>query len=225
MVDYPQKSHRFDTLFSSADTDFPGVGYPSCSRELSRIALNRNDPNGYYRFLGIPPSASSQEIKKSVRAKYRQYHPDGWEPNSALFEKTHWIAGILLNPHSKYYYDSTPPGFQFRDKDTVVEGEQVEVPIPEVSLENDYYHYFAFEPEGFDPELSKRWYDLLVGVSPIFRYTGILKVVLTNDKQPFWIDSVGMFVIPRWWNPTSANAFALFSVLTEVPMYTSSQTL
>lgn len=213
MQDSPQRKAQFDTLFSSADTDFEAVGYPSCTREISLKTPNRNDPNDYYRFLKILPSASDREIRKAIRSKFRQYHPDGWEPNEELFAKTKWIANIFLNPLTKMQYDNTPEGYEFRDSENSNEEVLDTIDLPSSDELTTQYHYFAFDPEVWDVELSQRWYESLVAVAPIFRYKRTVKVVLSNDKQPFWIGASGMFIIPRWWEPNTANAFALFGVL------------
>jgi len=211
--DFPPRRVQFDTLYSSAESSFLGVGYPSCSREISLVSPNNNDPNGYYRFLKLHPGASDRDIKKSIRTSYKQYHPEGWEPNEGLFIRTKEVAEVLLNPRLKVIYDSTPPGYLFSDSEN--KGCEVidEIPIDEETQDNHYYHYFAFEPEVFDVELSQWWYETLVDVAPIFRYSRTVKVVLSNDQRPFFVETAGMFVIPRWWEPSTANAFALFSVL------------
>lgn len=203
---------RFSVLSSTEETNFPGVGYPSCSREISLVSPNSNDPNGYYRFLGIPPGATYKQIKTAVRIKYRRYHPDGWDPNRELFVKTKWIAKVLLTPHLKKFYDDTPPGYEFRDSENADKEIRDKIDLEEPTLE-PLYHFFAFEPEIGDVQLAQQWYEHLVSVAPIFRYKRSIRVVLSNDAQPFWLGEAGMMIIPRWWKPNSKNAFALFSVL------------
>lgn len=203
------------TLYDSSLTDFPGVGYPSCSRELSRVAPNTRDPNKFYAFLGIAPNASENEIRRAVRKRYRQYHPDGWEPSPEKFERTKWISKILLTHQTRTLYHQTPEGYHFREP-----SDRDESILREITLEVDeeprtLYHFYAFNYQEGDELVAQWWYKFLVQVAPIFSFSSRVKVVLSDDKQPFWIESANMFVIPRWWFPSSANAFALFSVLTK----------
>lgn len=212
MPDSHQRSRPFDVLFSTADSESPGCGYPSCSREVSLISPNRNDPNGFYAFLGVSPSCTSRELRSAIRKKYRQYHPDGWEPNEEFFFRVKWLSKILLDPRTRKFYDNTPPGYTFREPGQDDENIIHEIPIEDETEENLYFDYFAINPEPLDELLATLWYDSLVSVAPIFRYMRPIKVVLTNDSEPRWLNAAGMFIIPRWWDPSKATAFALFSV-------------
>lgn len=200
------------TSFYSSFEEDPGVGYPSCNRELSRISPNNNDPNGYYRFLSLLPSASFEEIRRALRVLYKRYHPDGWDPNEEMFFRSKWIARILLDPRVKHHYDSTPRGYQFREPGD--EGKEVIDEIPIEEPEKLLYDYFVVGiREDNDVELVQHWYESLISVSPIFGYTKVVKVGLKEGREPLWMNRSGMFIIPRGWKPTTANAFALFTVV------------
>lgn len=114
------QSDPFDGLYSSRESETPGVGYPSCSRGLMvcpPAKRNTNDANGYYSFLHLPPWASIPEIKHALRGNYRRFHTDGSEPNEALFDKTKMIAETLLDPQQKAKYDATLDDEIFPDKE------------------------------------------------------------------------------------------------------------
>jgi hypothetical protein len=113
-------SDPFDGLYSSRESETPGIGYPSCSREISLCPpakRNTNDANGYYSFLHLHPWASIAEIKHALRDNYRRFHTDGTQPNERYFDKTKMIAETLLDPRQKAKYDSTPDDQFFPDKE------------------------------------------------------------------------------------------------------------
>lgn len=108
-------SVRDDAIYSSRDDTNPGVGYPSCCRTLARVAKKFNDPNGYYRRVGVRPDVSMGEIKKALRTKYRRCHPDGWAPDADEFDYLREIATVLLNPARRARYDNLAPGEKWVD--------------------------------------------------------------------------------------------------------------
>jgi hypothetical protein len=121
---HPMKSPQIRDLskvYSSRSSDNPGIGYPSCSRDLCRLPPRRNynDANNYYGFLGLPPSAPVAEIKTRIREYYRRYHTDGTEPDEELFDRTKMISETLLDPRRKVKYDDTPDDEVFLDKEWI----------------------------------------------------------------------------------------------------------
>ena len=94
-----------------------GIGYPSCSRALARVAKVCYDNNGYYRYLGLQPTATSAEIRRALATRYRRYHPDtaGWTRNTEEFMYLREIAKVLLNARRRERYDNLPKGEKWMD--------------------------------------------------------------------------------------------------------------
>lgn len=71
----------------------------------------------FYQILGVPRSASDEEIKKSYRRLAKQYHPDVNKGSKAAEEKFKDISeayNVLSDPKQRKQYDmfgSTGPGF------------------------------------------------------------------------------------------------------------------
>lgn len=62
----------------------------------------------FYALLGVPDSASPEEIKKAYRKLAKQYHPDANPNNAAAVEKFKAISeahGVLSDPEKKAKYD------------------------------------------------------------------------------------------------------------------------
>lgn len=184
-----------------------------------------NDSNYYYTDLDIPPWASEQEIKTALRKAYRRHHPDGTDPDSEKFMRFKEIEEVLLNPTNRERYDATKKGEVFIDSQVrsflVGHGiaiESVAVPF-EDSIEEPhpedreiFWDYFSFDHDPWDMLKAQEWYEALVSVAPLFRYTSSIRVLL-HDEEPNWLSRSRMVMIPRSWKPNSANAFALFSVV------------
>ena len=252
-------SERVEIIYSSRDHN-PGVGYPSCQRGLARKAKSFRDNNGYYKHIGVLPTASKQEIRAKLATLYRRTHPDtGWAPDTEEFMYLREIAKVLLNDRRRERYDNLAPGEMWMDSrvkaklrehenDAIAmgDGNPLDDPLirgafrrveadPEVveqfeddggALREDRqramnaeaakggYDYFAEHHRGHeDWSLAQQWYAHLVAVAPLFGYTRAVRVWL-HDKDNEWLDVGGIFKIKRAWEPSDANAFALFSVLT-----------
>ena len=62
----------------------------------------------FYALLGVPDSASPEEIKKAYRKLAKQYHPDANPNNAAAVEKFKAISeahGVLSDSEKKAKYD------------------------------------------------------------------------------------------------------------------------
>lgn len=63
----------------------------------------------YYMVLGVPRSASQEEIKKAYRKKAREFHPDGNSADNATeqFHRIREAYGILSDAEKRREYDHT----------------------------------------------------------------------------------------------------------------------
>jgi len=206
-------------VYSSRDSAHCGVGYPSCSRSLALVPRNYHDPNEYYAELGIPPWASAAEIKTALRAAWRRFHPDGYDPDEDMFCRVSEIAEVLTDPVLKRRYDTTPEGEVFVDSRIRARMEEAGVPLSALSPFDDdsppgesHFDYFSEGIDPYDCPLSQRWYAAFVEASPLVGYTSAIRVLLWDRQSPHWIPQAGIMCIPRTWPPNSAVALALMTV-------------
>src|SRR6056300_500072 len=69
-----------------------------------------------YTVLGIPRTASPDEIKKAYKKQAMRHHPDrGGNPDE--FRKVTEAYDVLSNSDKKAAYDNPQPGFSFRSQD------------------------------------------------------------------------------------------------------------
>lgn len=115
------ESYRDTALFISRESETPGVGYPSCSRALAKVAKSMHDPNGYYRRIGVHPDATEDQIRTAFRRKYRRCHPDGWAPDAEEFDYLREISAVLTNPERRRRYDNLAPGEKWLDSRVAAE--------------------------------------------------------------------------------------------------------
>ncbi len=195
-----------------------GIGFPSCSRALVRVPRNTNDPGGYYAEIGVAPDATHNEIRRAVRRLYRIYHTDGSFPDADKFRRIKSIAEVLLNPTSRAKYDRTPKGERLLDAVYAEELRQVLSPNEIQALlqtikpksESRFFDYFSDSQDPGDVFVANEWYAQLVKVAPAVGYSGVIKVMLCQG-EPAWLEEGHILLVPRTWNPTSANAFALLN--------------
>lgn len=66
------------------------------------------DQTDYYKILGIPPTAGTQEIKNAYRDLALKYHPDHNHNNQAATEQMKWVNeayAVLSNATQRNAYD------------------------------------------------------------------------------------------------------------------------
>lgn len=197
----------------------PGVGYPSCSRALARIPPNTNDPNGYYAELGLPPWADRAEVRRVLRRRMREYHPDGTHPDTDKFARYAEISETLLDPDRKSAYENLEPGMVLVDSQVRQRADEAKVPIDcvDVSTESEstvgtHYDWFSKNPCRYDGSVAQRWYRSLLAVAPAFGYTRTIRILL-HDEAPQWLGGADILMVPRSWTPDTGSAYALFTVL------------
>ena len=59
----------------------------------------------YYSLLGVPRTASPEEIKKAFRAKAHQHHPDKTNGNADEFKKINEAYQVLGDKEKREQYD------------------------------------------------------------------------------------------------------------------------
>ncbi len=65
--------------------------------------MNNKD---YYTILGIPRTASEEEIKKAFRKLAHEYHPDKKTGNEEKFKEINEAYQILSDPKKRSNYDN-----------------------------------------------------------------------------------------------------------------------
>lgn len=219
MVSPPKNVRSSIGWYGSEFSEYPGVGYPSCNRALSRIVRNVNDPNGYYAELGLLPWATQDEIKRALRDVYRRYHPDGLAPNTEKFMRFQEIGAVLTDPEMKLRYDRTPDGQMFIDSEilsVIAEsgmGLDVLSPFGDQELEQaeQYYDYYSEGEDPFDMINAQCWYEAIIGVAPMFGYTKQIRLFIVDSGEPLFAPQAGIIHIPRGWEPNSASAFGIMT--------------
>ncbi|MBM4420399.1 MAG: J domain-containing protein [Chloroflexi bacterium] len=68
----------------------------------------------YYKILGVPKSASAEEIKKAYRKLARQHHPDvaKGKDSEARFKEVNEANEVLADPEKRRRYDTLGPNWQ-----------------------------------------------------------------------------------------------------------------
>jgi curved DNA-binding protein len=70
----------------------------------------------YYSILGVPRTASPEEIKKAYKKQAMKHHPDrGGDSNT--FQKVQEAYEVLSNSDKRSAYDNPQPGFSFNSRD------------------------------------------------------------------------------------------------------------
>ena len=71
----------------------------------------------YYNILGVPRTASPEEIKKAYRKKAMETHPDRPDGDAELFKRITEAYEILSNSDKRSAYDNPRPNFNFNSQD------------------------------------------------------------------------------------------------------------
>lgn len=231
MTQSQQKSALFD---SRKAPRAKGIGYPSCNTELALLPPNTRDPHGYYREIGVSPGATHGQIRMAVRALLRQLHPDTGTGDTERFNRVLNIAKVLLDETARASYNNTPKGMRLMDAVAIAElsklddlvglsEEQLREVLKPQKVANPYatnlgyrYDYFAVDhlddPWRADGLKAQLWYHFLIETAPLVNYKRIIKVLLTGGAAEYHHD-VGIMVIPRSWEPSTALAMSLFTAV------------
>lgn len=228
-------------FYDSRDSGGRGIGFPSCSQELTCLPLNINDPAGYYAELDVVPWATMSEIKTALRKMQIRYHPDtGNPPDPVKLERVTLIGKVLLDPDWRWKYNNTPPGMRLMDALAVAEMSKMPeiYDLDEEQLKEAFrpqkaprrgqvthqpgarYDFFAIGLRNGDWMLANQWYHHLIATAPRTGYRTVIKVCLCDYDDPSYDASELMFNIPRRWSPSDATAYALFTQVAGVSLVT-----
>ncbi|MDW8235161.1 MAG: J domain-containing protein [Bacteroidia bacterium] len=100
----------------------------------------------YYAVLGVPRTATQEEIKKAYRRLARQYHPDANPGNKAAEEKFKEIQEayeVLGNPETRAKYDQL--GANWRQYEQSGSPQWQDVPIEGFESFSDFFRIFFGE--------------------------------------------------------------------------------
>lgn len=104
------------------------------------------DSKGYYKILGVPPSATDAQIKKAYRLKAQQLHPDkNLNTNTtARFQLLQEAYNTLKNPKLRALYDSSDHTFYQQEPPKYYR----QGPSKRQSKSHDHYHSTASTKNG-----------------------------------------------------------------------------
>ena len=193
-----------------------GVGFPSASRALARKKVNFNDPNGYYIFLDLPPWASDREIRQRCRMLMAAYHPDGSEPNAAMYERTSMIYKVLRDPVQKAIYEHVAEGNVYVDDEVIRDSEEGKIVIEiddKPKPKDSFWSYFSDDPQPSDRHLAGMWYQLLLEAAYDIGWAGRIRLYMTTSRVR---NVVGEEVYVWKHNPTPDRAAAVMSTYATV---------
>jgi hypothetical protein len=171
----------------------PGRGWLTAETALVQH-VNRNDANGYYKTLGLPPDATREEIKAAYRRLAKRLHPDRGG-DEELFRFVADIASTLLDPKTKSLYDSVGSDSIFlgtmeqeelaRSGLSAKENGNVEQKTT-IHKEPQTQHWACLITPGLSPgQDTDAWAILCREVSPAVGYRGKIRVGVVEGGQ-FW---------------------------------------
>jgi curved DNA-binding protein CbpA len=65
-----------------------------------------SDSRGFYRLLGVSPTASNDEIRSAFRELAKLYHPDSGNPDQDHFRRLREAYEVLRDPQRRLRYDA-----------------------------------------------------------------------------------------------------------------------
>ena len=65
-----------------------------------------SDSRGFYRLLGVSPTASNHEIRTAFRELAKLYHPDSGNPDQDYFRRLREAYEVLRDPQRRLRYDA-----------------------------------------------------------------------------------------------------------------------
>jgi hypothetical protein len=199
-------------------------GFPSASRTIAKIPKSQADPNGYFRDLGIDPSASLKEIKDAYRMWARIYHPEGEEPDPEQWLYISHIYRVLSNPdRRKEYQDSVGPYISewemqaaFDSSPDLIQGLKAEEDIeikekPEVEVIPQGYSFWCLNGNEYE-ELVQEWYRYFLEATHPFRIDMPIQIGVGEIGRPFFMQVLPtkrvVFWVDRKIFPNGFTAFA-----------------
>lgn len=200
-----QKSPQFEDLCQLA-------GFPHSSREIAIRPKNQNDPNGYYDFLGLDPSATLKEIRQAYYAMAKYLHPDGSSPNEEKFEMLAQIYETLSDPNKKVEYESVEEGHAYVGNIELHELREKYGDISEIMKESlDKSTQFSYYGSKQDNDLAQEWYEILGAAMWALDIKSPIKLCLFSGREPHILP--GVIVIPNHLSPNYFIAFRLVNRL------------
>lgn len=130
----------------------------------------------HYDTLGVPKTATPNEIKKAYRKLASQHHPDKGG-DTAMFQKIEEAYRVLSDPAKKEEYDNPSQRHGFRDfKDGMPPGME------------DVFRQFGFHFGGFRQQQPKRNKDLRVDIvvqlaDTLVQKTQVISLQTTNGTR------------------------------------------
>lgn len=149
--------------------------------------VNQNDANGYYRALGLSPSASRDEIRAAYWRLAKKLHPDSGG-DEELFRFIVDIASVLLDGEAKGVYDSTDHDHVYlghMEKEQLARAGFFNKAVDEHSKRGECSpHWACWTTPGFPPgKDTDEWVELCREVSPAVGYRGTLRVGVLEGGQ------------------------------------------
>lgn len=201
-----------------------GVGFPSCNTELSRIPLNRKDPHGYYRELGVYPWSTESEIRSAARSLYRRFHPDtGTHPDPYRLQRVKLICEVLLDPEQRRRYNRTPAGKRLLDPVYLSELSAITLSDSDIADLSEelapekkpprplHYDYFLVDQVPGDFRLAQDWYESFLCAARLLAYRRTIRVLI-HDGPAFFHPETSVVSVHRSWTPSPLLAFGVLVV-------------
>jgi DnaJ-class molecular chaperone len=135
----------------------------------------------YYDTLGVPRTASQEEIKKAYRKLAMEHHPDRGGDNNK-FQEISVAYDTLGDPNKRAQYDNTPRPFPFQDFGQESDGFQFNVNGFDL---NDLFGHVFGQRQGnpFGQRNHQQIYRTRVTVSLVDTYNRVDQILKLNTPQ------------------------------------------